>query len=168
MLASDLNRAQSVSYERVHRLDQLSSFIPANLFESKSLTLKAAGRHRLTGIKVHMRNRRGRGRRSRRQRGRASRYTPQTESPRLSELVCLVRRPAPGHHLPGRDQTAGVLLSRRESPFRFALRWRGGRRRDPRQPRWHYRDAHQGLMFPLGRHCGVLHLQDWRQSGSRS
>jgi hypothetical protein len=53
MLASDLTRAQSVSYERVHRLDQLSSFIPANLFESKSLTLKAAGRHRLTGIKVH-------------------------------------------------------------------------------------------------------------------
>ena len=54
MLASDLTRAQSVSYERVHRLDQLSSFIPANLFESKSLTLKAAGRHRLTGIKVHI------------------------------------------------------------------------------------------------------------------
>jgi len=41
----------------VHRLDQLSSFIPANLFESKSLTLKAAGRHRLTGIKVHIRRR---------------------------------------------------------------------------------------------------------------
>jgi hypothetical protein len=57
MLASDLTRAQSVSYERVHRLDQLSSFIPANLFESKSLTLKAAGRHRLTGIKSTQRGR---------------------------------------------------------------------------------------------------------------
>src|ERR1019366_2240415 len=42
MPALDLTPTQSISYECVHRLDQLSSFIPANLFDSRSLTLKAA------------------------------------------------------------------------------------------------------------------------------
>ncbi len=45
-----LTYLESVASGRVHRLDQCMRNIPANLFDSKSFTLKPAGRYRLTGI----------------------------------------------------------------------------------------------------------------------
>jgi hypothetical protein len=42
MPALNLTSAGPITYKRVHRLDRLSPFIPANLFDSKSLTLKTA------------------------------------------------------------------------------------------------------------------------------
>ena len=42
MPALDLTSAGRISCGRAHRLDRLSPFIPANLFDSKSLTLETA------------------------------------------------------------------------------------------------------------------------------
>src|SRR5271166_2598854 len=49
-----LTDAESMNYGRVHRLDQIRPFIPANLLDSKVAHAEKFGQHRLAGIKTHI------------------------------------------------------------------------------------------------------------------